>query len=345
MSDKAIENKGQHVISLAQEILDDIELSRITPTQIVLKATRLARITDTSETLTWLQYEVMGFRADETGKRYMGFTGRWIDASKNTGYWGSLSEILASMETSQTRLNTISTLSINWAPTSANPHERVTDGFAQIQSHLSSQALERRGLGDYIVKAAGIRSKVIGLIHDFTSRIYYERKFSAVAESIFERYKIELDKRLASISADVLKKIPAVYERLADGDAEAISQALSSCRRIIDSFSDAIFPPQAETMEMDDNEVKLGPSNHLNRLNAYIRARVTSDSRRKKFRQALSNLYERVSTGVHSDVTGSEAQALFIQTLTYLGEILSLPNTPPIRSLEVPGPGVEVIPT
>jgi hypothetical protein len=341
MDVKNAENKSQHVVVLAQEILDDIELSRMHPVQIVLKATRLARITDNSDILKWLQYETRGFSNDEVGRRYMGLTGRWINADQNSGYWGSLAENLAAMESSQAKIQSINTSNIHWAPTSANPYERVTDGFTKIESHMRSLSIERTALGTFIQKVAGIRSKVLGLIHDFTSKVYYERKFSAVAESIFDKYKIQLDMRLQSISDDVLKKIPAVYERLGEGDEEAISQALNSCRRIIDTFADAIFPPQNETMEMDGNQVKLGSSNHLNRLNAYIRTRVTSTSRRTKFRQTLTNLYDRVSAGVHKDVTGEEAKALFIQTLVCLGEILSLSNPPPVPPQDAIQAGIE----
>jgi hypothetical protein len=95
-------------------------------------------------------------------------------------------------------------------------------------------------------------------------------------------------------------------------------------RRIIDSFADSIFPPRDETIILGGNEVSLGPNRHLNRINAFVHNGTESKSRRVKIRQNLANLYERVSTGVHSDVTAEEAKALFLNTYLLLGEVLHI---------------------
>ncbi|HEX8202936.1 MAG TPA: hypothetical protein VF590_20845, partial [Isosphaeraceae bacterium] len=54
--------------------------------------------------------------------------------------------------------------------------------------------------------------------------------------------------------------------------------------------------------------------------------RTSSDSRRTKLRQMLSNLYARTSSGVHAEVAREEAQALMLQVYLLLGEIVSLPT-------------------
>jgi hypothetical protein len=112
--------------------------------------------------------------------------------------------------------------------------------------------------------------------------------------------------------------------RLADGDSEAISQALTTVRRIIDSFADSIFTPSDETKQMNGNDVSLGANRHQNRINAYVYQRINSKSRKTKIRQNLSNLYDRVSTGVHNDVSPEEASSLFLNTYLLLGEVLHI---------------------
>jgi len=44
----------------------------------------------------------------------------------------------------------------------------------------------------------------------------------------------------------------------------------------------------------------------------------------KKLKQNLTNLYSRVSSGVHSDVDYKEAKNLFLNVYLLLGEILTL---------------------
>lgn len=133
---------------------------------------------------------------------------------------------------------------------------------------------------------------------------------------------------------DVLQQIPSVVNRLAEGEEESVSQALTTVRRIIDSFADSIFPPSDETYEIGGNNLSLDASKHLNRLNAFVHQRVESKSRRDKIRQNLSNLYGRVSTGVHADVSIEEAQSLFLNCYLLLGEILHISKLAKIEKNE-----------
>lgn len=145
-----------------------------------------------------------------------------------------------------------------------------------------------------------------------------------MSESIFEKYKSEVDTLISVHCGDVLQQIPSVMSRLAEGNPESISQALSTARRIIDSFADSIFPPNEETINIGGNELTLGANKHQNRINAFVHQRIDSKSRKQKIRQNLSNIYDRVSTGVHKDVTAEEARSLFLNTYLLLGEVLHI---------------------
>jgi hypothetical protein len=129
---------------------------------------------------------------------------------------------------------------------------------------------------------------------------------------------------IAEKAGGVLTKMPSVVARLKEGDDEAISQALVTCRRILEAFADAIFPPSDGTFELGGNQVKLDASKHQNRINVYIAQHTESSSRRSRLRQNLGNLFDRVSTGVHSGVTAEEAYSLFLNVYLFLGEVLSL---------------------
>jgi hypothetical protein len=82
-----------------------------------------------------------------------------------------------------------------------------------------------------------------------------------------------------------------------------------------------MMPPSEESREIDGNELQLGPQHVQNRINAYVSGRSRSKSRRKRIRQTLSNLYDRVCAAVHDDISAEEAMALVLQTYVILGEI------------------------
>ncbi|HIE9833350.1 TPA: hypothetical protein ACXRZR_003053 [Klebsiella variicola subsp. variicola] len=303
--------RSEHELELAKELLDDIELTRIPVDALILKASRLARLCGNEEFQKWLGYEMRGYFSDvDLSLRYMGLTGRWTNKEKEEGYWMPVAQIESLITAKKIELESMTT-----------PNVSGTD-YANIV--MTNYLNTKSAISNLISKLTGIKSRVMGILHTFTSEIYYEKELDHLAESIFENYKKDVDTLISSLCGDVLQQIPSVVNRLAEGEEESVSQALTTVRRIIDSFADALFPPVDETYDIGGNQLSLGASRHLNRLNVYVHQRVESKSRKDKIRQNLSNLYARVSTGVHADVSIEEAQSLFLNCYLLLGEILHI---------------------
>jgi hypothetical protein len=306
----ATKSEAEHILELSSELLDDMELSRLPADKLLFKANRLARLAGSEDIKKWLTYELQGYNSSEPiSLRYMGLTGRWTNYEKKEGFWGPLAQQEATIETNKARIEAtkLTSLSGEWALA-------VSADAARTHGALSS----------VILQLSGIRSRVLGLLHTFVTSVYYERQFADVAERTFEGYKRDVDALIAEKAGGVLTKMPAVVARLKEGDDEAISQALVTCRRILEAFADAIFPPRDDTFELGGNQLKLDASKHQNRINVYISLRTESSSRRARLRQNLGNLFDRVSTGVHSDVTAEEAYSLFLNVYLFLGEVLTL---------------------
>jgi hypothetical protein len=304
------QSESEHILELSKELLDDIELGRISSEQMLLKCTRLARFTGSDEVREWLRLEMGGYNStDPVSLAYMSRTGRWVDQEKKQGYWGPLAQQEASIDALRLKVQQMQV-----------PH--VGGDYANLA--ISNVINKMTEATNTISRLSGVRSRVLALMHDFVSRSYYERAFASMAQSVFERYKGEVDTVIGEKAGDVLEKIPSVVNRLAEGDEEAVSQALTTCRRIIEGFADAIYPPTDATVEIGGNQLTLDASKHLNRINAYIAEKTDSKSKRQRLRQNIANLYDRVSTGVHNNVPPTEAYALFLNVYLFLGEVLQL---------------------
>ncbi|MEA3061297.1 MAG: hypothetical protein QOJ94_1078 [Sphingomonadales bacterium] len=240
---------------------------------------------------------------------YMGKTGRWLNYEKKTGYWGPLAQQEATVAALRAKIQSLRVPDISgeWAFAAT---KNVVDAVSATTNAITS--------------IEGVISRVMALLHSFISDVYYRVQFETLAQSTFESYKRDVDDLIGQSAGEVLKKIPSVVRRLQEGDTEGVSQALTTCRRILEAFADAIYSPSDATIELSGNTLKLDASKHQNRINAYIAQRTSSSSRRQKLRQNLSNLFDRVSTGVHKDVTVSEAYALFLNTYLIMGEVLQL---------------------
>ncbi len=289
-----------------------------------LKASRLARFVEATKIAHWLGLEMVGYTAnDPIALEYMTNTGRWTDSGKMLGYWMPLAQIDATISANQVRLQTLRIPDLSYSPGSPRQYDAITPP-SPIGPAIDRVLSESAKLNLDISKLSGIRSRVLAYLHEFATNVYHEKAFSGLAESIFDRYRHAVDARIAEVAGPVLEKIPSVSDRLAEGDPEAVSQALTTCRRLLEALADAVYPARA-SIEVNGNVVDLGKDKHKNRITTYIGERVKSESRKRKLRQTLTNVWDRVSGGVHGEVSLDEARSLFLETYLFLGNVVTLP--------------------
>lgn len=301
---------SEYTRELASELLNDIELSRTTVTQQVLKATQLARALGDDEASRWLRFETSGVPGTEEGKAHMSRTARWTDRKEEKGHWGPVADIEAGIDGLKRTLEA-----------------SQIDSFSGESIVVASrnQLNYQAAIGREIQSYSKIVNRVAAMAHEYAVKTYLELEFSAEQQQLFESARQEVDALLAPRVGDALEKIESIYRRLSEGDAEAISQAMSTVRRLIGSFADAVYPPVADgTAMIGDQELKVGADNILNRINVFVAEQTDSKSRRQRLRQSVSNVYERASAGTHDEVTAAEARYLFISTYVLMGEILVL---------------------
>jgi len=332
-----VESLSSHIVDLSKTLVDDIELSRLSPEQLLLKAVRLARLVDDQETAIWLKLELNGYYNDATSKQFMLRFGRIDSADAQYGYFQPLAGISGAIASMQTQIQQLRVPDVQFSVSSANPSEVVTGWggmTAQTIAKPANDVLQRlQNLTTAVTNMASMRSRVLSAIHDFATRVYYERAFAGLAESIFEKHKTAIDGLLNTNAADVLEKIPAIYDRLTADDQEAISQALNSVRRMIKAFADAIYPPVESAVELNGQKYEIGSDKVLNRIKLFLKERCSSESRCERLNGNLRKIHERASVGAHKDVTSEEARALFLQAYLTLGEILSACSLPEAVSL------------
>jgi hypothetical protein len=55
------QSRSEHILELAKELLDDIELSRLSAEALLLKTSRLARWVGSEEIKYWINLEMKGY--------------------------------------------------------------------------------------------------------------------------------------------------------------------------------------------------------------------------------------------------------------------------------------------
>lgn len=298
-------SRSEHVSALAKELLDGIESEQLPAESLIHKATRLANAVGNENAVLFWSWEITGIdRRHPKAVAYMKMTGRYRQSAGKLDY--SYIQPLPAVQQAITETE--------------RQLKRQLDATQPGRPDDVMTGVLRRSLWDMRT----IRLCVRRWLHNFAMRIYHEKLFSGMAETVFERYKGQVDTLLAEHCGDVLDKFPAIYDRLAEGDAEAVSQGLTTCRRVLESFADAVNPPSDRTITVDGKSVSLNKSNWRARVREYLDDRVTSTARKGRLTRTLRDLANRLGAAVHDDVAPDEGKALLLHTYLFVGEVITL---------------------
>lgn len=307
-------DRHSEALRLAEELLTDVELSRCKVQQLVLKASRLARVMQDDQARVWLGFELNGYPSDPRVADLVTHMGRWVDDAHEKAYLGPLTQMSAIVEAQEQKLVAMRGASFagEYGSIAAREHQAALNAAA-----------------NQLASARAVEGNVTSAVYTFVAQTYDELLFSDLQSELFAAAQGEIDARLASLAGQALNKIESVRERLRARDLESVSQAMSTCRRLIDAAADALFPARDDPYMLGDQPLAVKKSNVLNRLQAYAADRQVSKGRRDRLRRTFADLYERVSSGTHADVDVVEARYLFLQTYVALGEVLALPTGAP----------------
>jgi hypothetical protein len=183
------------------------------------------------------------------------------------------------------------------------------------------------GLQDYRLIHGRIEHNVYRVLVNMEAKLY-----GVVNSDIFEQNRRYVDEKLTTMIPNALNAFVSVYHRMSEGDAEARSQALTSCRRILKAVADALQPPTKETITgPDGNPVPLNDANYRARLRKYIMDHSEHENARYLLLAQVNDLGERISRldnigskGVHAEVSPFEMNQCVIQTYLTVGDILRL---------------------
>ncbi len=175
------------------------------------------------------------------------------------------------------------------------------------------------------------------LIYDYVINIYYQLKFSGISDDIFTRIRENVDKKIGKILPVSVKRFSAVYENLQSENPEDWSNAVHSCRRILNDLADTVFPPKEDKItKVNGKEITnhLGKEHFLNRILTYIQENSISErfsdivgSYLKYIEDRLKGVLKAAHKGTHETIISrEEADRYVVYTYLLFGDIISLKN-------------------
>lgn len=326
---------AKEALILADQALKELELSEASLTSISLKASRIARITGNFEMQQIMLYEAGGYPSEPTGVSPevwgLALKANRIIREKEKGEikeyakLKSIEQLESEINTAKERLKVSQDADVSIS--SSNPNQYVAPS--------TGNSMERIG----IAKVINDTSKLIGqrraFIYQYLSNTYYELRYSIASDDSFSRIRTIVDENLSDLVPNSLQKFAAISDNLESDNTEDWSNAVHSCRRVLQDLADALFPPTNDvTKKINGKEVviKLGSDAYINRLIAYAEQNSESErfeaivgSHMKFLGERLDAIFQAAQKGSHSEiVTRSEADRYVVYTYMVVGDLMSL---------------------
>lgn len=324
-----VENKLQEeIMELSSEILGDIELDRLSFDKILYKGLRIARLKNDFDAISWINYEIQGYsdKNDNSKEKFDALkkSGRLQNQVDEKGeiatsyFVNSIPELQAQIETTQKIMENTK------LPTSFEGN-MILLAIQRIEDKLAKSR-------NFITDNVSIINKVKSNFYNYIMRIYYETKFQGYTKDLFSKLKKDVDEKLYAIDPDIIKQFVSIYERLSANNDVEWSQAMSTCRNVIKSFADKVFPPSNEKYKCKNGkELDIKDNNYKNRIIAYIDSKLDNDKkillecRFTDLQTRIQKTHDILSNGTHNTLINfNDIQMCIIQTYFLLGDLINL---------------------
>ena len=151
--------------------------------------------------------------------------------------------------------------------------------------------------------------------------------------------------KLSQIAPESHEQIRVAFQRLSEGNTEARSQALLSCRRVLKSLADILYPPRADEVVGANGKPRvLTEDKYITRLWQFVYENVGKTASREVLLSSvqdlgnrIDHLYDLASKGVHSEVSEFEVNQCVTQIYLLIGDLLRIHERASAIGLEMQG--------
>lgn len=161
--------------------------------------------------------------------------------------------------------------------------------------------------------------------HDLSSSLFNQLKFAGTISNCFELLKQAVDDRLLDLSPSLAEQLMLTFKRVSTNKAEEWSQALVTCRRLLEGLADELQP----ATNKPSKGRSLDQAQYVNRLWAFMDSSIESESNKelaKSHVDFLGSWMEKTNKiankGVHAEVSQLESVKAIFHTYLVLADIL-----------------------
>jgi len=338
----------EHILSLVSHALDALEDNTVPLSATVRKCIRVARLRNDFVNLLWLLWETVNFADQDhrisvlddmlvhlSKEQYAHYSKKFGEAWIHERECASVTDKLEVVFEDNILPKPVSEIELDCERFSRQTAETATpqglhphDLFFVNESNTRSRTISRVLEASYRSILERIRNRV----HDFLSQTEKQLLFGQIHADIFEQNRLYVEVRLGQLCPDALAQFTSAYRHTHSNDPESSAQALLSCRRLLKSLADVLYPPRDEPAIGSDGQMhELRDERYIARLRQFVfeqTARATSgqllQAQVQDLGSRLDRLYDLMNKGLHDWVDQFEFNQCLIQTYLVVGDLLRI---------------------
>ena len=316
---------NEKIFDLVQEAFEDVENPETLLSNVIRKAIRIANLRNDSENIGWLKLNMVDTHPDNKEQVFkINFSQTQFEEYLKYREAPTLNDNREIHANKQPLLNSIPEI---------ESHIKTFRGQIEKSNLKTSKDLKLYSNLSMIMDGFSLVLKnVENKVYEFLSITEKQILYDQINMDIFEQNRRYVDSKLNSIAPKVLEKFISAYKRLKEGNVESRSHALLSCRRILKSVADNVYPPPEKPIKGSDGiERELTEDRYISRLWQFVNENMKSGTTKKLLKariedigNRIDSIYDLSSKGVHDDVSEYEVNQCVIQTYLLIGDILHL---------------------
>lgn len=334
--------------TLVQEAITQFDSPQMTVAALLRRCQRIASLRGDGVALAWLTLESTDIpnsfehKSDATRESLAARLLKTIPSEEANAQWsaeyrGYISRRILQSEQREANLRSIQQIedlvrmlreeeaaTLNPPPNGMHTYD--------LGKHMAEQRAIRTRLVNSRIPLETVLSRVRDRLWVFLTETEYELFFGEATAATFDRLRAYVDQQLTTISPPALEQFQTAYSRLRDGGAEDRAHALTSCRRVLKSLADELYPAGSAPVKCADGKIRvLNDARFVNRLLQYVSEAVGKHENGAVVQATLKDIDARLgalndlaSKGVHADVTTYEVDTCVVQTYLVVADVLRI---------------------
>lgn len=319
-------DKKAEALKIVEEGLKELESAKGSVTVGVQKLSRAAKLLDETNYYVWAEIELGNQKYITPLKKI--FKKMLQDYSekkqlfnfKEKEYEVLIGELIK-VDISPSFILTNTFISLKSTPS--------TGGLESSIHHLEDQLLYLKRNGNdqtlYLNNVQERISYVKSSCHQYLTELHDKLKFSGTITSSFDLLKNAVDDRLLDLDPEIAEQLMLAFKSVSSDNKEEWSQALATCRRLLESLADKLYP--ASDLVIGKRTFK--QNQFVNRLWQFMNESIASDSNRELAQMHVNYLgswlekaNKITNKGVHDEVSQLEATKAIFHIYLMLADLL-----------------------